>query len=190
MAILMRRRLITESASEEIDTSPVILQENVLYKQDGTISAKTGLCITKLYPFELDPTALRACADYNSANDYMNTNGSAFRIRSYTANPDSVSTSAANKHVIYDANDTKLWHASITAGSLGNFQSPRQSTALLNSGTMMYVGFSLFMASVDDAYAYFDSVTSSGVMPVGITAGDIIFAGRNTQYYGKRNIND
>lgn len=188
---IVRRRLMADTApEEETDTSPIILQENVLYKSDGAIATKNGLCITKLYPFEIDLDALRACSKYDSANDYLSVNGAAWMICSYTANSDGISTSAKNKNVIFDANGGRVTHASITAGSVSLLQSPRYDTKVLNSGSQLFAGFSLFMASVDTAYAYFDAVSSGGVMPVGVKKGDVIFAGKDSPYYGMKNIYD
>lgn len=43
---------------------------------------------------------------------------------------------------------------------------------------------------IDNVAVYWKSAHPSAKFPVGVSDGDIIFAGRNTEYYGKTNIND
>ena len=61
--------------------------------------------------------------------------------------------------------------------------SKSSSDALHGNG----IAFTLFTADVDDSYAYW-SVTVGQIAPVGVRHGDIIFAGKNTPYYGMANI--
>jgi hypothetical protein len=178
---------MVRSSSTPLDTTPIILQDNAMYNTSGTLTSKTGLCATIPYAFTIDVDALRASSHYDATNDYMTTSGDAWAIAYYITNPAGASTSGGNKQVVLDAlGGVVTWNSSVV-GSVGGISSPRRNSKILNSGNSLAFGFSLFMASVDDSYAYWKN---SFVMPIGVRDGDIIFAGRNTQYYGKRNIND
>lgn len=59
---------------------------------------------------------------------------------------------------------------------------------LINDG-MMFV-FPVFEDEKDNFVLYFTQNNSDTILPIGIKNGDIVFAGKNTPYYGKKNIND
>lgn len=171
----------------EYSTLPVIAATNEYYGTDGTASSKDGMDRTSLYEFTLDIDALKASPYYDSTNNYMTHNADVFLIKVYLANPSSVTGTSSCK-LVYFNGSTFVWYSSITAGEEKNFNDTKNQSAILASNSLK-LGFSLFHDGIADSYAYW-ATSNSGVMPVGVTAGDIIFAGANTPYYGKHNINE
>ena len=173
-------------------TAPVILASNTQWKSDYTQDAKTGLCITDWYSCDVDYDALKATAHYDSTNDYMTTNGDIYRIVTHFPNSQSIAFSGQGKSVVFFdmSGEEKHASASCLASEDGQFQSGRQNSNYMHADDGHFkFSFTLGSADVDDSYAYWES-TFSGVMPIGVTAGDIIFAGRNTPYWGCSNISE
>lgn len=180
----------------EWTTAPVIRQSNAYYSQTGEIVSKNDVSITILYSFTIDPTAIRASGYYDSENDYMTQNGSIIKIKYSTTNTNNMSGSAYHKIVYFDSSDNFLGFNTITnSGAETTTQDSRQKTAWLTNNDGVYkVGFSLIDADIDNSYAYIieptHPSTTTAFMPDGWSAGDIIFAGSNTPYYGMHNISE
>lgn len=168
-------------------TLPVIAAADEYYASDGTTGSKTGMSRTALYEYDIDIDALKAHAYYDAENNYMKNAGSVFVIKYYVSNPDSLTGYSVCKHDYFSGN-TFVYYGSITPGELKNLSDARYMSAIL-SNSKLKIGFSLFTAGIADSYAYFDT-TVTGIMPEGINAGDIIFAGANTPYYNKHNISE
>lgn len=174
------------------NTAPVILATDTQWKSDYTQGAKTGLCITGWYSCDVDYDALKATSHYDSTNDYMTTVGDMFWIVTHFPNSQGISLSGNGRSVcFFDVlGEEKHAYASCLASGDSKFQSGRQNSHYMNADNGHFeFSFTLGSADVDDSYAYWGS-TASGVMPVGVTAGDIIFAGRNTPYWGCSNISE
>ncbi len=189
-----------EKGSADTDTSPVILQENVGYSASLAVTEFEGLCITKVYPFEPDIDGLKASAYYDAENDYLTYAGVqggivvyAPKIKMLAAGLSTTGMSTKSKIIVtMDGaasackSNTSLTNSSEESGT-AEVRVPfdRYST------TFMYcngIAFTLSMLDADDSYAYWYGTTSDPIFPVGVSAGDIIFAGRNTPYYGMKNI--
>lgn len=171
-------------------TAPSIAEYDKMMGTTGVPSAKEGMCYTNPYSYQIDIDALKASDRYDATNNYMTgTQGNAYCIKYYIPDSNSISTSAGNKNVSFDANDNVISYSSITKNSLATFKDERYKSAVLTSGSTFKFVFTLFTADINDCYAYFDT-PSSGVMPIGVNVGDIIFAGANTPYYGCRNISE
>ena len=69
-----------------------------------------------------------------------------------------------------------------------NFARNKVVSEFVNYGVYMHIP--LCMDDLDNYYAYIESAYTNSVLPIGISSGDIIFAGKNTPYYGLKNIND
>lgn len=173
-------------------TAPVILATDTQWKSDYTQGAKTGLCITDYYTCNVDYDALKASAHYDSTNDYMTTVGDIYKIITHFPNSQSIAFSSNGKSVVFFdmSGEEKHSSASCLAYEDIQFASARQNSNYMyaDDGHFKF-SFTLGSADVDDSYAYWES-TASGVMPIGVTAGDIIFAGSNTPYYGCHNISE
>lgn len=59
---------------------------------------------------------------------------------------------------------------------------------LINDG--MIFAFPVFEDEKDNFLLYISKYDSNTILPIGVQSGDIIYAGKNTPYYGKKNIND
>ncbi len=182
------------------DTSPVIAQENVGYNASGAVTAFEGVGITKTYPIAYDHDLIASTSYYDAQNDYVTIAGVLGIICVYTPRTkmDEAGYSAtgittkASKIVLF-RNDTVAQTFSNTTLS-GSTQPPdaaqkvnmpRQNTdALYATG----LAFSLSMLDADESYAYWAVTYANSVLPIGVRNGDIIFAGKNTEYYGMANI--
>ena len=170
-------------------TAPSIAEYDKCMYSDGTTYVAVGACYTNPYTFDIDIEELKASSHYDSTNDYMNYSGDIFKIKYVAPNSQSVSTSGHAKWIAKDSTDTVVASGSISTASLSTLNDSRYTTALLNSGSTLKLVMTLFTADTADSYAYWDT-TMSGVMPIGVSAGDIIFAGANTPYYGLSNISE
>lgn len=67
--------------------------------------------------------------------------------------------------------------------------SSEKVNALSSKGMKLLIP--IFVSELDNYYAYWSNYSgTSSVFPIDVSNGDIIFAGKNTPYYGKKNIND
>lgn len=186
-----------------VDTSPVIAQENVGYGT-GTdapvINAYDNICITKPYEFTLDIDAIKESKYYDAENDYVTANGFLGAITVYTprANGDAAGhsytslTTKASKIVLMRDGEARVAYSNSCLGASGEtgyapatVQFQRYQTDAMYATA---VAFSLSMHDLDDSYAYWATPLATTMTPVGVRSGDIIFAGKNTEYYGMANI--
>ena len=170
-------------------TAPSIAEYDKCMYSDGTAIALVGACYTNPYTFDIDIEELKASAHYDSTNDYMTTAGDIFKVKYVAPNSQNISTGGKTKWVVKSSTDTVIASGTISTASLSTLNDPRYTTTMLTSGSTLKLVMTLFTADLADSYAYWDT-TASGVMPIGISAGDIIFAGANTPYYGLSNISE
>lgn len=173
-------------------TSPVIATEGVCWSKTAPDTVnKAGFGITQWYPFEFTQEILESCNYWDSTNQYMTTSGWA-AIKYF--NPDGEAYAAGNswpsaanyKHVTgIDGVYTGM--ASITRNEEAHIQFLRQS---VNWTKMNGVSFSIPLLDKEYAYAYWEKDLTYSIVPVGVSFGDIIFAGKNTPYYGLSNISE
>lgn len=172
-------------------TDPVITDYDKTYTSSMTMDTLTGACITKAYEYTLDIDAFKQTQYYDSANNYANANGTLFKLMYYCPNSGGIAFGAKGKSVVFDASDTGIAYASTNRTEETAWQSPRYVSGFFTStGNVVKFRLNLTTADINDSYAYWTTAASTNLLPVGVNNGDIIFAGSNTQYYGKRNIND
>ena len=176
-------------------TSPQIRQADAYYSTTGELVTKTGVSATKLYEFgAIDMSAVKASQYYDSTNNYMSTANTILYIKYYTTNTNSMSGTANHKIVFCNSGDELIQYSSTTVGSETNIGNNRQLTAWFTNTDdgVFKIGFTLITADIENSYAYLMAPfgNNSGILPSGWSAGDIIFAGANTPYYGKHNINE
>lgn len=193
--------VISATAAKSADTSPVIAYENYGLNASGVVTAFAGVGITKIYPFTPNVEAMKASSYYDAENDYATTNGAFWRIALYTPTIKMVEagysttslTTNASKVAIYrdDTVASAGSNTSLTGSSAENgtseykYSIPRYSTdAIYANGFAV----SLSLLDADDSYAYWRAGTDDTCLPIGVRAGDVIFAGKNTPYYGMANI--
>ena len=188
-----------------VDTSPNIRaydtgwDVNGVAKQTltGTYANTTGLCILEPYEFTLDVDALKASNRYDATNDYLTMSGSAVAICVYTPYTNYRAKAYGYSGVtqvtknVYFADGNPLHAGSNNSYNTDSptvltFKDDRYLTAVLTASKLSF-SCTLSTDDLNDSYAYFTS-TMSGVMPIGVREGDIIFAGKNTPYYGMANI--
>lgn len=173
------------------NTSPSIGVEGSSLKANGTTRSNAGACYTNAYTYELDINAFKQTQYYDESNNYSTTNGALWNITYNVPNSNSVSFSGYTAVCFYDSNDTFVNGVSMTFdGTEKPVLGPRYITGYFTlSDNIVKLKFTLPIADIEDSYAYWASPLS-GVMPIGVTAGDIIFAGSNTPYYGCHNISE
>lgn len=191
---------VAENTGEAMDTSPVIEQENVGVKTTtGAIAAYTGLCIAR-YSYEPNIDEMKESSYYDSTNDYMTTNRSLGGFVYYTPHTKFIeagcnaSVGNTNKIALYQ-DTTKAQIASNASMNITDPTAPvekemyiaRQSTLAMYANNVV---FTLSMYDLDDSYAYWTDSDGVGILPIGVKNGDILFAGKNTPYYGMTNINE
>ena len=180
------------------DTSPVIVQENVGFSSKMDINDFQGVCITKIYEFTPDIEGIKSSSYYDAENDYVTIGGMHGKINYVTpcikmeehGYSTTGITNNASKILQYrDGNPVAYYsNTSLTSSSSGyteksiNFDRNKTDSMYSNG-----IAFTLSMLDVDDSYAYWYGDKNT-ILPIGVRLGDIIFAGKNTQYYGMANI--
>ena len=189
--------IISCAATMGVDTTAVIAQENVGYSGTMTLNKKDGICVTKIYEYTPDIEALKASQYYDAENDYLTTGGANGGLKWYTpsvkfqaagGSTSGMTTSCSKVVYFRDASPAQYISNSCLTGSepkevAGQFQ--RYGTNEMYSNG---VAFTLSMLDIDDSYAYWYKPLAGTVLPIGVREGDIIFAGKNTTYYGLANI--
>ena len=183
---------------EPIDTSPRIALENTaMTNTTGVTKAWEGLCVTEPYAYALDVDAIKASPGYDAENDYVSNTTTLPAIIIY--NPGTKYIEAGGKtsgiansskpvyfrdgeYATYTSAGTLVWGETLKEATA---QIPRQNTNALYSDSVKFV---LSMLDKEDAYAYWKKPFASVILPIGVREGDIIFAGKNTPYYGLKNI--
>ena len=173
-----------------VDTTAKIAAYDKGYYWGSQIEAAeyTGACVTEIYPYAHDIDKLKAHASYDAGNDCMTATTMFPKMAYYIPNAKFIE--AGNS-----VQSTRTKFAYSRDGAFYNVTSVtmnQEKTTNVGGTTnnAMYgngVAFTLFTADLDDSYAYW-SVTGSQIAPVGVRHGDIIFAGKNTPYYGMANI--
>jgi len=172
-------------------TAPVIAVQNAYIYTDYTTPSYNGFGVTKKYEYLFSESAIEDCQYYDSTNDYMNTNGWSglnYYISDANTRSNGVSwpSGAKAKNSLF-RDDTGAGYSSITANAEKTWKFNRYSPNDMRSNG---VAFTLPLLDLDDCYAYWCKPLAGSILPDGVAEGDIIFAGANTQYYGKHNIND
>ena len=183
-----------------VDTSPVIVAyDKGLSMYPGTINDFPGVCYTKVYRYEPDIERMKANSAYDPENDYMKSNAIAGVIVHCTPNAKmreagySTSGIAASASKVWQYRDdtavtyysnTNLSAAAGTVPGEVKLQFTRNNTDIMYSNG---VAFTLSTLDAEDSYAYWSDALSA-ILPIGVRNGDIIFAGKNTPYYGMANI--
>ena len=194
--------VISCTASQGVDTSPIIAQENVGYSSDKTINDFSGVGITKVYGLAYDVEEIKTKTWYDAENGYTTFAGALGIIVIYTPHTKmaeagytltSITTKASK--IALMKGDT-IFHtfsnSSLTSDTPAehSVQMPRKNADVLYASG---VSFSISLLDAEDSYAYWKGMNESSgndpfVLPVGVRSGDIIFAGKNTPYYGMANI--
>jgi hypothetical protein len=171
-----------------VDTSPVIVEYNVGLTTTGDITKCDGQCITKRYEYTQDITSLQANKYYDSENGYITNNnvfGSIYMVRPKAKwrelYPNAVGAGNSDKCILRAGEEFLKYSSGSTAFGVAN-----DARAL---GTLS-IQITLYEADIDDSYAYWKvgNAAVQPVFPLGVREGDIIFAGKNTEYYGMANI--
>ena len=176
----------------EYTTSPVIDQYNKSMNSDGSLSSKTGSCITKAYFYEIDVESFKDTNYYNSENNYATMDGALFRLFVYSPNSGGVSFGSSGYAKFIDSEGNRLQSASMAFNTTGkSMNAARYNTGYftLSNNEVGFI-FNLSTADIENSYAYWQKALYTNITPIGVSDGDIIFAGENTPYYGLSNINE
>ena len=173
-------------------TSPRIAQTNKGLGTDGTIQDKTGGCVTETYYFTAPVNALKDTQYYDSTNNCANTNGVLFLFVYNFSNDAGVSFSGINKIWHTDSSGSMITYATSSYDEADHNQSSYKDVTgyFTSQGNVLGLKFTLSYADREKCYAYWSPAASTNLLPAGVSSGDIIFAGSETQYYGKTNIYD
>jgi hypothetical protein len=197
---------VQQGTGEVIDTSPVIAKSGYAYRSvstsspNVTLAEKAGLCVTKIYEFTPNVAAIEAHPNYSADLGYINASNQIGMFMHFVPNAKYLESGATDpgntyKKAAYFVNgelQTALYDnlASQSAPVVGaNGLSKKTEQKTVNG-----IAFTLFEADIDDSYAYWTKTNAGGayqenaVLPVGVNDGDVIFAGKNTPYYGMKNI--
>lgn len=181
-----------ESTVETADTTAVIASEGYsIANATGDTTATAGYGITKVYEFSYDVDALKKSTKYDSENDYLTGPAMGGFVVSITNTNYLASGSAStnnNKHRFTADGEYIGWASNPTSG--GKISITLKNSKILNA-SVVGVEFSIPLADIDDTYAYWVSPNPAScptVFPNGYREGDIVFAGKNTEYYGLANI--
>ena len=186
---------ITITAEAIYDTSPVIAKVGTTWASGGEYTWNEGYGITKWYVNAgFDREAQEAHVKWDAENQYFSATGWAPNITVYCPNTKTLeagysapSGSHATKQV-WGVDETFGAYSSFTWGTASQLIfAQRNSTRAVSANCF---SFTLALYDLDDAYAYLNNPTSGMLLPEGMDGGDIIFAGKNTKYYGMHNISE
>lgn len=159
----------------------------------GTIDSNApGRCYTEPYYYTLPIDAFKQTQYYDSTNNYDTTGSCLWRFTYNFSNASGISFGGWNKTWQVESDETYLTNSTPifdeTEHDKGN---DKNSTLYFTlDDNVLGLMFTLVTADKEKCYAYWKPAGNTNLLPVGVTAGDIIFAGSSTQYYGKKNIYD
>lgn len=173
-------------------TSPIIAEYDKTLNSSGVAGTTSGGCYTGPYEYELPIDAFKATQYYDSANNYATADGAVWRIKYCFPNTNSVAFSSRGKTCLFDTSDVNINSKTVTFGTTEQTMlSSRQNNVYFTlSDNKVRFRFSLATADAENSYAYWTKATGTDLLPVGVSDGDIIFAGANTPYYGMSNISE
>lgn len=173
------------------DTSPIIDVTGKTLKSNGSIGNNANGCYTVGYDYELNIDAFKETNYYDSTNNYCTYTGALLKIVYNIPNSNSVGFSGFTAVLYKDSGDEYISGTTMTFdGTEKNAVDTRYVSGFFTlSDNIVRLRFTLPVADVENSYAYW-ALPASNVMPVGVSAGDIIFAGENTPYYGMHNISE
>lgn len=181
------------TASASYDTSPIVVQEDKYWPPSLTPTTKAGYGITKWYEYAFDQDVLESSRYWDAEHGYMNNNLWTLKIMHYLPNTKTVAAGypapggANSAKNVWGIDGTPKSYQSFTWEVEGGYNLPRYSVDAVNSNNM---SFTVALLDLDDSYAYWGSTGANLILPEGVDPGDIIFAGKNTKYYGMKNINE
>lgn len=191
---------VKESAGEPADTSPVIAQTGMKIMNDGSYQAAATLCVTRAYEYSWDRDALKAHPQYSAADGFFSLGGYQGAIEIFIASEKHVAagnsilsadTDWGNIRMNYCADGgfviAKNCYESARDGVVVSIPVPNKNSAMCQSDVVSSE-FTLFAADVEGSYAYWSKPYDTAILPMGVNAGDIIFAGKDSPYYGMKNI--
>ena len=187
-------------SSDNADTSPEIAQTGVTYQAVSTnipsISNREGMCITRPYSFSPVKEKAIELGYYNADTDVWNSTAYMPRIKYYIPNAKYLENGYSDSSITRYSKIVIFVDENIVMGMNNTSYSTNAeatltigSTSDTSTGNANNIAFSLFEDDGDDSYAYWTNMGNEAVLlPDGIRDGDIIFAGKNTKYYGMKNI--
>lgn len=198
---------VEQGTGEVIDTSPVIAHSGYAYRSvsttspNVTLTAKAGMCVTKIYEFTPNVAAIEAHPSYDKDLGYINEANQIGMFVHFIPNKKYLESGATDPGNTYkksayfvDGELQKTIYDNLISQSTKGVASNGVAKNVLQK-TVNGIAFTLFEADAEDSYAYWTKTNGPGtyqenaVLPVGVNDGDIIFAGKNTPYYGMTNIN-
>ena len=197
---------VEQGTGEVIDTSPVIEQTDHAYytasttNPNVTLRASAGQCVTKIYEFTPDVAAIEAHESYDAGLGYITAINGMAGFSCYIPSAKYIAAGNTEKSTPYKKAayfvdgvlQTTLYN-NLLQQSSENYNTFGVNKNVLQK-TVNGIAFTLYTADVEDSYAYWSNINSSGteissaVFPQGVKNGDVIFAGKNTPYYGMKNI--
>ena len=197
---------VEQVTAEPVDTSPVIAQTGYAYRCVSTtnpntvLTAKTGMCVTKIYEFTPNVAAIEAHPNYDADLGYINAANRFCMFAHYIPNAkflegggtDPGTTYKKAAYFVDGVLQTAVYENTNSTSAPG--VSPSGLAKNVLQKTVNGIAFTLFEADAEYSYAYWTKTHANGtyfedaVLPVGVNDGDIIFAGKYTEYYGMTNI--
>lgn len=187
------------------DTTVEIAEEGYVWQSASTSNmvtkqARAGMGISKKYtftPMREKLSALGIVSDDGNINSPINRKNYTPKIKmcqsktNYLANGNVDSGHTRYTKVVNMKDDEPL------AYGTGSYDGTEKSIEVFNATPSSYntasvdgnaLVFDIFIDDVDTSYAYWTSVADTALFPDGVNKGDIIFAGKDTPYYGMKNI--
>lgn len=193
---------VAESTGEVVDTSPVIAQEGYCYRSisstspNVTLTANAAFCVTEIYEFTPNVEAIEAHSAYDAENGYITLSNQIYGIKCFNPNDKFLESGGTDVNATYKKGAFFIDGELITDTyiNLTNLTSEGYTAnAFVNDArakTVNGIAFTLYSLDKESAYAYWSkNGVDSVVLPLGVNDGDIIFAGKDSPYYGMTNIN-
>ena len=172
-------------------TSPRIAYHDQGIVNDGSLGAATGACVTEYYYYEIPVEDFKGTDYYDATNNYATAASTLFRVNYYISKSTSGMWSGKNKVEARDSAGTHLTYWTPTHNAVTTSGNPKENSNFFTlTDNIIGLRWTLSEPDIDNSYAYWIKADGTGLLPVGVDDGDIIFAGSGTPYYGKKNISE
>ena len=176
-----------------------------------SVWSKLSYVKTPVYKWRLED--FKTNRYWDESNQYMSQVGSSFKIFMCNSGSTLYSSSGlstgglntytmaiarngrTNSGVVWGRTGSGTYYTATSEQNTTGITSYRYNSDLINTqiNDGLYFEIPIFEEDADYFYCYFDktqNTVNSTTYPIGYTYGDIIYAGKNTPYYGLKNIND
>ncbi len=189
------------SASGLVDTSASVdFVDTGIGSNSGFSVNQTGFSVTRMYSYVYDLNAIKASGIYNSDTGTVTAGkiGALYIVtpcKNIESVPGHTTDYAANSYIVMYADNASYFASNNSQFKDGPSSAATYISLNVSGRAQLFSGegnfgvrFTLSSADIDNSYVYWRANADDVILPIGVRSGDILFAGKNTPYYGMTNI--